>query len=132
MLDLPLPTHRYLKEPLTGTPHISKVLVKRYLSFIEKIEKSEKLSLKQLLSLTRSDVRTVTGHNLRTIMLLAEKTKIDDLDHNIAIDYHPIDGRNKWKVNLIQELIEVKNGSLEVQGIQAEEVQQILEYVCTS
>ena len=107
MLDLPWPTHRYLIEPLTGTPHISKVLVKRYLSFIEKIEKSEKSSLKQLLSLSRSDVRTVTGHNLRTIMLLAGKTKIDDLDHNIAIDYHPIEGRNKWKVNLIQELIEV-------------------------
>ena len=45
------------------------------------------MSLKQLLSLSRSDVRTVTGHNLRTIMLLAGKTKIDDLDHNIAIDY---------------------------------------------
>ena len=70
MLDLPWATHRCLIEPLTETQHRSKVLIKRYLSFIEK---SEKMSLKQLLRLSRRDVRTVTGHNLRPIMLLAGK-----------------------------------------------------------
>ena len=132
MLDLPWATHRCLIEPLTGTPHLSKVLVKRYLSFIEKIEKSEKRSLKQLLRLSRSDVRTVTGYNLRTIMLLAGKTKIDDLDHNTTIDYHPVDEKDMWKVDFIRELIEVKTGGLEVQGIETEEIQHILEYICTS
>ena len=56
------------------------MLVKRYLSFIEKIKKSGKTCLKQLLDLVKKDVRTVTGHNLRSIMLLARQNRIDDLD----------------------------------------------------
>ena len=53
MLELPWATHRSLNEPLTGTQHVSRILVRRYLSFIEKIEKSGKTSLKQLLDLVR-------------------------------------------------------------------------------
>ena len=49
------------------------------MSFIDKIEKSEKTSLKLLLSLVRSDARTVTGHILRNIMMLSEKNSIEEL-----------------------------------------------------
>ena len=65
-------------------------------------------------------------------MLLAGKTRIDDLDHNTTIDYHPVDEKDMWKVELIKELIDVKTGGLEVQGIETEEIQHILEYICTS
>ena len=96
MLDLPWATNRCLIEPLTDTQHLSKVLVKRYLSFIDSIEKSEKMSLKQLLRLSRRDVRTVTGHNLISIMLLAGNTRIDDLDLNTKIDHHRLNQKKWW------------------------------------
>ena len=48
MLGLPLETHRYLMEPLTGEVHIKKVLLSRYLDFIEKIMSSEKKGIKML------------------------------------------------------------------------------------
>ena len=50
MLELPWATHRSFIEPLTGTQHVSRILVRRYLSFIEKIEKSGKTSLKGTVS----------------------------------------------------------------------------------
>ena len=53
-------------------------MVRRYLTFIEKFEKLVKTSLKQLFDLGRKDVRTVTGHNLRSIMLLPQTLKVAD------------------------------------------------------
>ena len=43
--DLPYDTHRFLIEPLTGLPHVSRILVQRYISFIDKVRKSPKRSL---------------------------------------------------------------------------------------
>jgi hypothetical protein len=73
MSDLPWATHRYLIEPLTGLPHVRKILVKRYLSFINMIRVSSKYALVQLLETILRDVRCTTGSNLRTIMLMAGK-----------------------------------------------------------
>ena len=61
MYDLPWATHRYLIEPLTGSQHVSRILLRRYMSFIEKIEKSSKSSLKQLLEVSEKDVRQTIG-----------------------------------------------------------------------
>ena len=79
MFDLPWATHRYYMEPLTGLPHVSKVLVKRYLSFIAKIEPSSKMALKKLLKLVKYNVRSITGSNLRKIMINSGMTQIDDV-----------------------------------------------------
>ena len=108
------------------------MLVKRYLSFIEKIKKSGKKCLKQLLDLAKKDVRTVTGHNLRSIMLLAGQNRIDDLDATADFEYHKLHEDEGWKANLAIELVEIRSGSLEVHGMEIDEIHQILQYVCTS
>ena len=60
MFGLPLQTHRYFVEPLTELPHLRKQLFRRYLTFITEIEASKKISLKRLLNLSKTDVRTTT------------------------------------------------------------------------
>ena len=133
MFDLPWATHRSLIEPLTGTQHVSRMLVKRYLSFIDKIDKSSKTTLRQLLGLVRNDVRLTTGHNLRTIMMILGKNSIDELDCITAdFEYHKIEENEHWKVNMVKELVDIKAGDLGVHGMKHEEVQQILEFICTS
>ena len=88
MYDLPWATHRYPIEPLTGSQHVSRILVRRYMSFIEKIEKSRKSSLKQLLEVSKKDVRQTTGHNLRSIMEITGKNTIEELNRNVDFEYH--------------------------------------------
>ena len=133
MYDLPWATHRSLIEPLTGTQHVSRILVKRYLSFIDKISKSDKTSLRQLLGIVRGDVRLTTGHNLRSIMMILGMNSIDELDFKTAdFEYHKLEENELWKVNIVQELVDIRSGDLEVHGMKYEEVQQILEYICTS
>ena len=79
MYDLPWATHRYFLEPLIRTNHVSRTLVKKYLSFIASIRKSVKPNLRQLLQIIQNDTRSTTGYNLRTIMMLANKNTIEDL-----------------------------------------------------
>ena len=132
MFDLPWGTHRRLIEPLTGDTHVSRILVKRYMSFIDKIKKSSKSSLKQLLEVVKKDVRLTTGHNMRSIMMLAEKNTVEELEvGNVDFDYFKLEDDEEWKVKIAQEIIDVRHGGLEVPGMEADELKEILDYICT-
>ena len=79
MLDLPRETHRYLIEPLSKTSHIRKVLVQRFLKFLQQIRKSNKVSAKFLLNSICQDTRSTTGSNLRHILLSTNKSSVNEL-----------------------------------------------------
>ena len=131
MFDLPWATHRYFLEPLTETPHMTRILVRRYLSFIEKIQNSSKYAPKKLLEIARNDVRTTTGSNVRKIMLLAGTKTVGDLK-NIDVEYHKVSKENEWRIDLLKELVEVRQGELIVPGMDKDEVDKILEFICTT
>ena len=102
------------------------------MSFIDQIKKSKKLALRQLLEIAQSDVRTTTGANLRYIMLLTENNQIDDLKAgNVDFAYHTVKEADTWKIDFVKELIDVKNDDLNVAGMNNEELEEILEYLCT-
>ena len=131
MFNLPWATHRNLIEPVTGVPHIRRTLVWRYLSFISKIQKSEKTSLRKLLNLVKSDVRTTTGSNLRSIMLLAGKNTIQEvLSSNIDVEYHKLEEEQKWKTILLGEIIDILNDEKTIDGVEKQELEDILEFLC--
>ena len=134
MMDIPLPTHRRLIEPLSGLPHISTVLVKRFLGFLSQIEKSSKLIPKQLLKLTMFDVRSTTGYNLRKIMLATNRTSVENVktsDSNL-IKYHPLNDEEQWKVKLVHELNNLKFGKLKLNTLSEDEIEEIISFACTS
>ena len=134
MMDLPLPTHRRLIEPLSGYPHISTVLMKRFLGFLSQIENSKKLIPKQLLNLVKFDVRSTTGHNLRKIMLETNRTSVESVkssDIN-SVRYHPLNKDEQWKVNLVHELNDLKYGKLELDNFSDEEIEEMISFACTS
>ena len=79
MAGLPLATHRNLIEPLSGVKHMSSILIKNFWSFITKVKQSNKYVLRQMYEIAQSDVRTVTGSNLRNILLLTDMARVGDL-----------------------------------------------------
>ena len=94
MFDLPWATHRYLLEPVSDALHTSRILVQRYLSFVEKLRHSKKPALRELLVVAENDVRTTTGGNLRKIMLMQRKARIEDLNQ-VDIHYQEISEDSK-------------------------------------
>ena len=77
--DLPRSTHRYFVEAVTNQKHVKSVLIKRFLSFIDQIQRCPKDIVRHLLSLIKYDVGSVTGSNPRNIMQLLNKDTIHDL-----------------------------------------------------
>ena len=130
MVDLPWATHRYLIAPLTDRPHLSTILVKRYLSFITKIEKSPKKPLQTLFQLAKRDVRTVTGSNIRRIMINSGRQTIDNIQE-AEVQYHPVPNSEAWRVDFLKELVELQHGNLEVAGMLKTELDYIKSYLCT-
>ena len=130
MFGLPWATHRCLIQPIIGEPHISKVLISRFLSFISKVEHSKKSPLHTLLSIAKHDVRSITGSNLRKIMLLSGKTSISDLK-NVSVPYHDLPDDEAWKVEVIKELISSRHGDIQLPGWDKEEIEYIMNTLCT-
>jgi hypothetical protein len=56
-----------------------------------------------------SDVRTVTGSNLRNILLLTDKLKVEDLEPSLedSIMYHKIEDKDVWRVGMVKELLDM-------------------------
>ena len=133
MLDLPYATHRSLIQPLTGEKHVKLILIRRFLGFIEKIRNSKKTSLKMLMLDAMMDVRSVTGCNMRNIMLLVGKKKVEDvrLSDLDSLTYFKLKETDKWKIPMIKEIIETKVDELEVPGFDREELANVLHHLCT-
>ena len=112
--------------------HIRTVMMKRFLNFVQQIKKSSKKASKFLLESIQHDARSITGSNLRNILLKTDKTSIQDLVPNdvLNIEYHPIQEDENWKVSFIQELIEAKNSNLEVVDFTDDKLDEIMEFLC--
>ena len=114
MAKLPYQTHRYMIEPISGTSHMKIKVLRNYLNFIKQIRNSPKHVLRQLYSLASSDARTVTGQNLRNILLLTDKLHVDQLDPSVVntIKYHEIEKNDMWRISMVNEILDIKYGKM--------------------
>lgn len=133
MFDVPFDTHRNLIEPISGTTHVKIVLQKRFLSFIAQIKKSKKRLPKLMLNLIKDDIRSTTGRNLRGILLQTTKVNVGQLVKSDfqQLKYHPIDDNQKWKTDVITEILEIRNDELVVDGFSIMELEEILSHLCS-
>ena len=105
-------------------------MMHRFITFIEQIRKSTKNASKHLLESILLDARSTTGSNIRNILLLTDKSLIQELVPNdvLALKYNRIENEEKWKIIMAQEIIEIKNGNLEVDNFRREELEEMLEF----
>ena len=105
-------------------------MISRYLGFMEKISSSNKRAVKT----AKKDVRSITGHNFRNIMLLVGKSSVESVKQEDIdkIEYFPLDETERWKIDVIKEIIDVKSSTLDIAGFALEELKEILTYLCTS
>ena len=80
-----------------------------------------------------SDVRTVTGRNLRSILSLTDKSSINQL-HSHGMDLVNYYGKpEQWRVVCINEVLQMRAAELELpDGWRKEEMKLILVAACCS
>ena len=134
MWNLPRNSHRFLVEAISENTHIKKLLIKRFLQFTRQILDSPKKAIKNMYKLIREDCQSVTGSNLRNIMLLVNKHSVLDLvpDDALHVPYYEITENQLWRKEMANEITEAKFGNLVIDGFTTKELNVILEYVCTS
>ena len=106
----------------------------RFLSFMDKIDKSEKVAIKMPKKEAMRDVRTTTGANMRGIMLLMGKASYDDVtrDNLKDMEYYKVKEEDKLKICIVAEAYEVSNSESEIEMINQREMAAVLQYICVS
>ena len=126
--DLPRESRRYFIEEISETPHPKVMLSKRFLKFHETLQKSKKLSVRFLSEISSANMRTVYGQNV-----LGVRRQCDDIDvtsRNVmkAMKYAPVHDDDKWKIQVVKDLLEVKWNTVEIENVEIEidEIDDIL------
>ena len=134
MYKLDRTTHRYFVEPLSEMQHIKWSLVKRFINFRHKILESSKGQLKNLFMVAKKDCRSTTGRNIRHISNLFNGKSIDTITVKDLIDmkYHKVAEDDQWRIKLVKELTEVKYNQLELSVFDRTQIDEVLDYVCTT
>ena len=133
MLGLPLNSHRYFIEPLSGKKHLKSELIKRFLTFVDRIQKSSKTTLSYVLELVSQDVRSVTGKNQLAIKQRCGKEIRDRITANESfVAYKEVPPNEAWRISVKKELIECTHETLFVDGFEKEELQEMMTWITTT
>ena len=131
--DLPYATHRNLLPVISGAKPLRITLAKRLIAFTERIRNSDKSVLRRILTLVESDARTVTGRNLRSVLLLTDKARINQLQPSDMELVSYYGEPEQWRIVSINEVLQMRAGELELpDGWRKEEMQEILDAACCS
>ena len=132
---LPWQTHRRLMTPISEKTHMKTLLMTRLMRFVKKLETSKKPVLRQLIRLTKNNTMSVTGKNLRGILLLTQKSRVNDLEEEDVknIKYHHLEETEMWRMTVINEVLQIKSGERELPDEWSwQELEDVLELACTS
>ena len=111
VLDLPINTHNYVVESLSGGKNAKQLIFSRYVNFINSLENSKRPALVALLKLAKNDVQSVVGSNLRTILLETDKLVIPgQTKSHILQDFtvYSVSESEEWRIPLLTSLIEMR------------------------
>ena len=117
MCHVHLNTHKYLIEPLGGK-HLKTMLYSRYTKFVQSIHGGIKDAPIYLLELIKHNTNTITGRNVKKILYEIDETDISKVNLskiNKQIKFCEIPENEKWRINLIKELTNVKLNNLHIQ-----------------
>ena len=132
MFSLPHATHRYFLEVVTCTQHAALIIRKRFLGFLNMIEKSCKNAPSELLQIIRNDVRTITGSNIRQIKLEFNESNLDKIRIHKDMVMYSVPDNEMWRVGFVHEILQSQLRPLQSADdeIDKEIQNEVLNYFC--
>ena len=87
-----------------------------------------------MLKLVKYDCRTVTGSNLRYMMIVAGKSSVDELNKESFQShlYKEVPTNEEWRVRFAKEMMEILNGESNQDVLNWKEIEEILHHVVAS
>ena len=108
----------------------------RYAGFQQSLLKC-KFPVRFLARLVQHDLRTVTGRNLRQIVLESGQGLLVQQFHYKTIikktmKYCPVPSSDAWRVSLLHDLLDIRNKMSTLTGFSTAEVEDMIKFICTS
>ena len=130
MLKLPRETHCYLLEPISDQYHMRSLIASRFLGFVSSIRNSKKVALRNLLKVLEHDSRSVTGRNLRRLLLQCDENDVRNLTPNHGIhEFRVTPEDEKYRVEFIINLMELRENMYST-DISINEIENNLAFLC--
>ena len=111
----------------------------RYVKFIKSIKKSPKLAVQFLLQKVKNNVNTVTGRNIEVVLNATAYDNIEEIDVNAMkkkVRFCQILDENRWRVDFVKEIVNLQYNVLvlneDEQALDTDELNEILDFICTS
>ena len=134
MMNLDRQTHRYMIEPISDIRHIKFALLKRFLTFTEKLEKSMKHPVRILFNALKRDCRSTTGSNLRRIMNLVKRSKVSHIQKKDleCIPFCKTEKDDEWRLIIVKELLSARRNEIKIENFDKCEITEMLDHLCTT
>ena len=78
-----------------------------------------------------SDCRSTTGANTRNISLEFNADPIKGPSRDNITAFATIPEGEEWKINLVKEIIQIRDGAMNPTGWASNELEEVLTYLCT-
>ena len=120
------------------------MLVSRFVKFIQNTKKSPKLATQFMLQKVFNNVNTVTGRNIRLVKdMIGHDVDVMTVNPRWVknnIKFSKISEDEKWRINIIKEIVNINQNVLELTPpedeedsfLTSEELNDILDFVSTS
>ena len=82
-----------------------------------------------------NDIMSRTGHNLRTILLMTNKTSFSKLNNSDLdrLNYREIPEGDEWKIQTLKELLDIRyNPDMLENNFTHGEIEDLIDYVSTT
>ena len=127
VFNLPFCTHRYLLEPYSGFTHVLTMLTNRFMKFYNTLYASCKNVISNLRRCQENDCRSNFGLNIRNICLFNDTLDILECK-KYSVKYFPISDRDLWRVDILKDLIELKESHI-IAGFASDELNYVVNFV---
>ena len=113
--------------------NIKCVILQRFVGFTAKLSTSCKKVVRDTYNLIGNDCRSTTGSNLRHMLECGkDQTKPVSMKDIAKTGFHPIPAGEEWRVEVINELVRIRDGSMTLIGWNLDEIQEMLSDLCTT
>ena len=134
IFNVPYTTHRYFIEPLSDCPHPKTMLSSRFIKFTQSLASSSKPSVSYLARLVKNDNRTLMGRTISKISreINVAKASLTSQVVRKSMVYFPVPDDQMWRIDILKELLNVKQQSLSLGHFNLDETSTMINYICTS
>jgi hypothetical protein len=107
LFDLPRETHCWVVEALSGGKHFRQMIYSRFTKYLSVLKKNKRQVIRTLYSLVIEDVKTLTGSNVRKVLLDTGLDPRTVSKHQLS-DWTVYDPADSWTVPLLISLLELR------------------------